>query len=354
MSMDRFLDITDFSREGLREALNVITFIKENRNAYSKDLEKKTVVHAFFNKDRNAKAAFSAATVKMGGVPLDFDLCEGESLKDAVMAMSAFGEAIVISHNKKGAARAASLYATVPVINAGDGNRAYPVKTLADFASVWVEKKHVSNMKIGFLGDFSDNILVKNLLQCLNLYKGNEFYFISVNGKPLGEDYVNIMDKREKDFVVYDNLFEILPELDVLYMTEVKKESFDSEIMYEARKHNFTLDERMLLTAKEDLIILHQFPRGDELDASVDSDRRAKYFDGFNRYVDACMAILSKTISNRAGRKVKSQFEEDTHDTFCGKDNCITSEEKYLPKLFYETAEGRLFCKYCGQELKNE
>ncbi len=354
MSMDRFLDITDFSREGLREVLNVMSFIKENRAAYSKDLEQKTVINAFLNNDTISKAAFSSATVKMGGVPIDFEIKENETLKDAVMAMSAFGDVIVLSHNKKGAARAASLYATVPVINAGDGGRAYPVKTLSDFSSVWIEKKHVSNMKIGFLGDFSDNVLVKNLLQCLNLYKGNEFYFVSVNGKPLEEGYINIMDKREKDFAVYDNLFDILPELDVLYMTEVKKEFFESEIMYEARKHNFILDERMLLAAKEDLVILHQFPRGEELERSVDSNSRAKYFEGFNRYMDACIAILSKTMSKRAGKKVKSQFEEDTHDAFCGKDDCITNTEKYLPKLFYETADGRLFCKYCGQELKNE
>ncbi len=350
--MDRFLDITDFSREGLREALNIMTFIKDNKNAYSKDLDKKVIINAFGVDDRNTKLAFSSAVVKMGGVPVDFNIQPGETLKDAVNTMSSFGDAIIISHNKKGAARAASLYATVPVINAGDGGRAYPVKTLSDFSSVWVEKKHVSNMKIGFLGDFSDNVLVKNLLQCLNLYKGNEFYFVSVNGKPLNEDYVTIMEKREKDFVVYDNLFEILPELDVLYMTEVKKDSFDSEIMYEARKHNFILDERMLLVAKEDLIILHPFPRGEELDASVDADKRAKYFSEFERYVEACIAILSKTMSNRAGKKVKNQFEEDTHDVFCGKEDCITSDEKYLPKLFYETADGRLFCKYCGQELK--
>ena len=352
MTMDRFLDITDFSREGLREALNIMTFIKENKTAYSRDLEKKIVANAFCVDDRNSKAAFSSATVKMGGVPVDFNIGPKETLKDAVKAMSAFGDVIVLSHNKKGAARAASLYATVPVINAGDGGRAYPVKTLSDFASVWVEKKHVSNMKIGFLGDFSNNALVKHFLQCLNIYNGNEFYFVSVNGKQLPEDYVNVMDKREKAFVVYDNLFEILPELDVLYMTEVKKEHFESEIMYESRKHNFILDERMLLAAKDDLIILHPFPRGEELPDSVDDDARAKYFAGYDRYVDACMAIMSKTMSNRAGKKVKDQFEEDTHNEFCGKEDCITSDEKYLPKLFYETADGRLFCKYCGQELK--
>lgn len=349
--MNHFIDITNFSREGLREVLNVMSYIKENRGAYAKDLERKLVVNALFNADRDTKAAFSSAIVKMGGVPMDFEMNSGETLRDAVASMCGYGDAIVISHNKKGAARAASLYATVPVINAGDGGRAYPVKTLSDFSSIWIEKKHVSNMKIGFLGDFSDNVLVKNLLQCLNLYKGNEFYFISVNGKPLNEDYITIMDKRDKDFVVYDNLFEILPELDVLYMTEVKKDAFDSEIMYEARKHNFILDERMLLTAKPDLAILHQFPRGEELDASVDSDARAKYFNGMGRYIDACMAIISKVTKARMGRAIQPEFEESTHNEFCGKEDCITSEEKYLPSLFYETADGKLYCKYCGQEL---
>ncbi len=350
--MNQFLDITDFSREGLREILNVITFIKDNRGAFSRDLENKIIINAFYNADRDTKAAFSSATVKMGGTPIDFGYCEGETLRDAVGKMSAYGDAIVLSHSKKGAARAAAMYATVPVINAGDGGRAYPVKTLCDFSSVWVEKKHVSNMKIGFLGDFSNNILVKNLLQCLNLYKGNEFYFISVNGKPLSEDYINIMEKREKDFVVYDNIFEILPELDVLYMTEVKKESFDSEIMYEARKHNFILDERLMLTAKPGLIVLHQFPRGEELDPSIDSDSRSKYFEGINRYIDSCIAILSQVTKAKLGRAIKPDFEESTHDEYCGKEDCITSVEKYLPNVFYETSDGKLFCKYCGQELK--
>ncbi len=351
MAANHFLDITDFSREGLREALNIMSYIKQNRGAYSKDLERNVVINAFFENDRDTKAAFCSATAKMGGTSVDFECNPQETLKDSVAKMSAFGDAIVLSHSKKGAARAASLYATVPVINAGDGGRAFPVKTLSDFASVWIEKNHVSNMKIGFLGDFTNNVLVKNLLQCLNLYNGNEFYFISVNGKPLGDEYVNLMDKREKDYTVYDNLFEILPELDVLYMTQVKKESFDSEIMYEARKHNFILDERLLLTAKPDLAILHQFPRGEELDVAVDDDARAKYFNGFNRYVDSCIATLSMVTKTRMGRALQPEFEESTHDDFCGKADCITSEEKYLPRIFYETADGRLFCKYCGQEL---
>ena len=350
--MKRFIDITDFTREELREAINLVTFVNGNQHVYDKEMHGRTLVTAFYNEDRNAKMAFTTAATRMGGAHFDFTCNENESLKDAVMTMSSCGDIIVLNHPKKGAARAASLYATIPVINAGDGDRAFPVKTLADISSVWMEKNHVSNMKIGFVGDFSNNALVRGLLQCLNIYKGNEFYFISVNGKPITDDFINIMDRREKPFVVYDNLQEPLPELDVLYMTKVDKKSFSSKIQYESRKHNFTIDERLLLTAKPDLAILHQFPRGEEIDLSVDSDERAKYFKQLNYNVDAAMAVILKLVTKRTGRLIKPEFEETTHDFKCLRDDCITSTESYLPPLFHETENGEYICKYCGQRYE--
>ncbi len=350
--MKRFIDITDFTREELREAINLVTFIKDNQHIYTKEMSNRTLITAFYEDDRNAKLTFTTAATRMGGSHFDFKFKEGESLKDAIMTMSASGDVIVLNHPKKGAARAASLYATIPVINAGDGKRAYPVKTLSDISSVWIEKNHVSNMKIGFVGDFSNNALVRGLLQCLNIYKGNEFYFVSANGKPITDDFISIMDRREKPFVVYDNLAEPLPELDVVYFTEVKKDAFDSAIQYEARRHCFTLDERLLLTAKPELVILHQFPRGAEIDESIDSDERAKYFKMLEYNVDAAIAIIIKLITKRTGRLIKPCVEEATHDFKCLKEDCITSTEDYLPPLFHENADGELICKYCGQKYE--
>lgn len=354
MAMSRFIDITDFSREELRETLNQISYIRDNRSMYANDLAGKTVAAAFFGEPTLGQHGFCSAIAHMGGTVVPYGGIDGISLKDAVLSMSAANDAIVIDHPLKGAARAASLYSNVPVINAGDGGRAFPVRTLADIAQVWIDKKHVSNMKIGFLGDFTDNSLVKGILQCLNLYKGNEFYFISVNGKPLSDDYIALMDKREKPFVVFDNLFDILPELDILYMTRVDKATFDSEIMYEARKHNFTLSERMLMTAKPELLVMHPMPRGAELDMSVDSDLRAGYFRGQEIFTVACKAVLSKTASQKPGKNALPCWEEPTHECTCGRADCITSTEKYLPALFKETSDGRLICKYCNGELQDE
>lgn len=353
-AIKKMIDITDFSRDGLREILNLVSFIRDNQEPYKTECSGRTVITAFFEEDRNQELAVKTAAVRMGGTCFDFKHKEGESLKDEVITMSACGDVCVLCHPKKGAARAASLYSKIPVLNAGDGKRAYPIKTISDFSSVWSYKKHISNMKIGFLGDFTDNSAVKGLLQCLNLYNGNEFYFISVNGKPVSEDYVNIMDRREKPFVVFDNLFDILPELDVLYMTRVGKESFPSPIMYEARKHNFTLDERLLMTAKPELIVLHNLPRGEELDISCDNDDRVKCFDQMNNLVFASMASILKTITNRTGRLIKPDYEESTHDFHCGCDDCITSTEEYLPNLFYELRDGTLVCKYCGHRFNKD
>ncbi len=350
--MKKFTDITDFTREELREVINLVTFIKDNEHVYADEMKNRTLINAFYTDDINAKMTFSTAATRMGGMSFDYKFNEGESLRDAVMTMSSCGDVIVLNHPKKGAARAASLYSTVPVINAGDGERAYPVKTLSDISSVWIEKKHISNMKIGFVGDFSNNALVRGILQCLNIYNGNQFVFVSVNGKPIPDDFVNIMDRKDKPFVVYDNLWEPLPELDVLYMTKIEKSSFATEIQYESRKHNFELNEKLLLTAKPDLAILHQLPRGEELSLTVDDDKRAKYFSQLNYNVDSAIAVILKLITKRTGRLIKPQFEEPTHNFKCNKNDCITSTEDYLPPLFHENAKGELICKYCGQKYE--
>ena len=352
MELRRFLDITDFSRDGLREALNLMAFIVKNRDTYAGALSGRTVALSLPVADRNAAAFFRFAAARMNGQTIDFAPQPGETLRDTAAVLSACSDIIVMNHPKKGAARAMSLYSRVPVVNAGDGGRAYPVRTLADFASVWNKKQHVSNMNVGFLGNFENNALVRGLLQCLNIYKGNEFYFISVNGKPVSDDYVNLMDRREKPFEVYDNLFEILPQLDVLYMTKVDASDFESEIMYESRRHNFTVDERVLMTAKPDLVVLHGFPRGAELDVSADNTAQAAYFDQLGYEVDACTAILLKMVQNRAGRLIQPHWEGPTHDCVCGKPDCITSDEPYLPPLFHEAADGSLICKYCGAKIE--
>lgn len=354
MAMKKFIDITDFSREELRETLNKISYIRDNRSVYSKELSGKTVITAFYEDDPMAEMSFSVSAARMGGAVVPYKGVKGLSLRDEAKMLSADGDAIVIRHPLRGAARAMSLYASIPVINAGDGGRAYPVKTLTDIATVWQYKRHVSNMKIGFMGDFSDNAFVKGLLQCLNLYKGNEFYFISVNGKALNPDYIALMDKREKPFVVVNDLFDVLPQLDVLYVTKVSEECFGSDVEYETKKSNFVLNDKMLLMAKPDLAILHSMPRGEEISPEVDDDSRAIYFDSINVFNDVCIAAYTKCVSNKAMRNTEPDFEEDTHDAICGKENCITSAETYLPSLFYETTDGRLICKYCGQELIKE
>ena len=147
--MKRFIDITDFTREELREAINLVTFIKDNQHIYTKEMSNRTLITAFYEDDRNAKLTFTTAATRMGGSHFDFKFKEGESLKDAVMTMSASGDVIVLNHPKKGAARAASLYATIPVINAGDGGHNHPTQTLTDLLTIKREKGRCTGFEQG-------------------------------------------------------------------------------------------------------------------------------------------------------------------------------------------------------------
>ena len=71
---------------------------------------------------------------------------------------------------------------------------------------------------------------------------------------------------------------EVMPELDILYMTRVQKERFFNEADYIRLKDSFILDEKKLETAKEDLCIMHPLPRVNEISTKVDDDPRACYF----------------------------------------------------------------------------
>ena len=261
MQKQDFVTIADMSKE---EILYLLDMAEEFERHPNRELLKGRVVATlFFEPSTRTRLSFETAVNRLGGRVIGFSdasttsSSKGETLKDTIKMVSNYVDLIIMRHYLEGAARYASEVTDTPVINAGDGGRAYPVRTLADIAQVWVDRKHVSNMKIGFLGDFSNNACVKGILQCLNLYKGNEFYFISVNGKPLSDEYIALMDKREKPFVVFDNLFDILPELDVLYMTRIQRERFADRDEYERLKDSYVLTLEKLDLAKPDLAILH-------------------------------------------------------------------------------------------------
>ena len=181
-------------------------------------------------------------------------------------------------HPKEGAPLVASMNATVPVINAGDGGHNHPTQTLADLLTIKREKGRFDNLVVGMCGDLKFGRTVHSLITALQRYEGIRFVLISPEELKI-PDYVKAeLKKNGIEYVETTDLVGALPELDILYMTRVQKERFFNEEEYLRLKDSYVLDLQKLDHAKPDLCIMHPLPRVNEISVSVDSDPRACYF----------------------------------------------------------------------------
>lgn len=339
------IDLASIPREEVMETVRLLCGVRSNSALYKDDLDGRNIAKLFFTPDRDAGAAVDCAAGKLSGRTFAFSPEKGESLKDAVLAAGAYSDAVVLRHTKKGAAFAASLYSPVPVINAGDGG-ASPCGALRDLASTWLLKSHVSNQVIAFAGDVFTSPEALSYIRSLGLYRGNKLVFCDAYGRDVPSELSSLLEQQGREYSVADTLSDVTGDADVLYMTYVDKARFASAEDYKARKGSFILDERLLFTAKDDMCILHPFPRGEELPDAIDDDQHAQYLFQSEVGLYAYMTAFIKTFRGRMVRTVKPDYCLSTHQVRCSHSDCITSTEPYLPALFDEEGDA-LVCRYC-------
>ena len=173
----------------------------------------------------------------------------------------------------------ASSTCTVPLINAGDGGHNHPTQTLTDLLTIQREKGTLKNLTVGFCGDLKFGRTVHSLLKAMSRYEGTKFVFISPDELKLPE-YLkeDILDPMGIEYKEVRSMEEVMPELDILYMTRVQQERFFNEQDYIRLRDTYILDEEKLQAAKKDMIIMHPLPRINEIKTEVDADPRAAYF----------------------------------------------------------------------------
>ena len=200
-------------------------------------------------------------------------------------------------HPKEGAPLVASMYSTVPVINAGDGGHNHPTQTLTDLLTIKRKKGKLTDFTIGFCGDLKFGRTVHSLIQALSRYENVKVVLISPDELKL-PSYIkkDVLQKNNIEYVQTDNLEKVLPDLDVLYMTRVQKERFLSEEEYIRLRDSYILTKAKLKNAKEDLSILHPLPRVNEISTDVDSDSRACYFEQVLNGKFVRMALILKLL----------------------------------------------------------
>ncbi len=284
--MRSLINILDLSVEEIDKLIATANDIIANPKKYSEVCHGKKLATLFFEPSTRTRLSFEAAMYELGGNVLGFSeassssASKGESVADTTKMVNCYADIIAMRHPKEGAPLVASMHSKIPVINAGDGGHNHPTQTLTDLLTISRKKGRLSDFTIGFCGDLKFGRTVHSLITALARYTGIKIVLISPDELKL-PSYVkkDVLLKQGIEYVQTDNLEEVLPELDVLYMTRVQRERFLSEEEYIRLRDSYILTAEKLKRAKDDLIILHPLPRVNEISVDVDDDPRACYFE---------------------------------------------------------------------------
>ncbi|MBQ4154963.1 MAG: aspartate carbamoyltransferase [Clostridia bacterium] len=283
--MRSLIDILDFTTEELDQLISVANDIIANPQKYSEKCKGKKLATLFFEPSTRTRLSFEAAMYELGGNVLGFSeansssAAKGESVADTAKTVSCYADIIAMRHPKEGAPYVASLNASIPVINAGDGGHNHPTQTLADLLTIYREKGGFNNLTIGFCGDLKFGRTVHSLINALARYSGIKVVLISPKELMLpGYVKTDVLEKNNISYTETTDLEEVMPQLDILYMTRVQRERFFNEEDYLRLKDSYVLTPDKLNEAKSDLSIMHPLPRVNEISVAIDDDPRACYF----------------------------------------------------------------------------
>lgn len=297
--MRHLIDPLDFSVEEINDLLDLADDISKNREKYAHVCDDKILATLFYEPSTRTRLSFESAMMRLGGKVLGFASAEnssaskGESVADTVRVVSCYADIIAMRHNKEGAPFVASQFSKVPVINAGDGGHQHPTQTLTDLLTIKKEKGRLDNIKIGLCGDLKFGRTVHSLIKSLARYENIEFILISPEELKV-PDYIidEILVPGHHKFREVRTMEEVMPELDVLYMTRVQRERFFNEEDYIRLKDSYILDSEKMKQGKDDLIVMHPLPRVNEIANEVDNDHRAAYFRQAQNGVYVRMALI--------------------------------------------------------------
>ena len=284
--MRHLLDTTDLSVEEINTIIALADDIIADKKKYAKVCEGKKLATLFFEPSTRTRLSFEAAMLELGGSVLGFSeansssASKGETVEDTIRVVSCYADIIAMRHPVEGAPKVASYTSLVPVINAGDGGHSHPTQTMTDLLTIHREKGSFENLTIGLCGDLKFGRTVHSLVKAVSRYRNIRFVLISPKELSM-PDYIksDYLDANGIPYMEVEKMEDVMPDLDILYMTRVQRERFFSEDEYLKHKDAFILDLNKLKNAKKDLTIMHPLPRVNEIAREVDSDPRAKYFE---------------------------------------------------------------------------
>ena len=302
--MRHLMNPLDFSVEELDKLFALADDIEKDPAKYAHKCDGKILATCFYEPSTRTRLSFETAMTRLGGRVIGFSdaasssASKGESVSDTIRIISCYADICAMRHPKEGAPMVAAEKSLIPVINAGDGGHQHPTQTLADLQTIRSLHGDLNNFTIGLCGDLKFGRTVHSLINALVRYEGIKFIFISPEELKIPDYVTDMLREKGIPFQEVIRLEDVMPKLDLLYMTRVQKERFFNEDDYLRLRDTYILDEAKMTKAKPDMAVLHPLPRVNEIAVEVDDDPRAAYFEQVKNGMLMRMALESSVVGD--------------------------------------------------------
>ena len=294
------ISIQDFTKEEINHILNTSQTMEPIAKTGTSTLKGKILATLFFEPSTRTRLSLEAAMQKLGGSTIGFSDVEtsstkkGENFVDTIRTVENYADVIALRHSLEGAASVAVEYSKIPIINSGTGAQEHPTQALIDLYTIQKEKHQIDKLKIAIMGDLRYGRTVHSLSRALSNYDV-ELFLVSPEALRMQESILKEV-KSKISVTENQNLDEIIPKIDVLYVTRIQRERFPDPTEYAKLKGVYRVDQNTIKTAKKDMIILHPLPRVDEIAPEIDQTPHARYFQQVGNGLFVRMAILSLVL----------------------------------------------------------
>ncbi|MCI9144009.1 MAG: aspartate carbamoyltransferase [Lachnospiraceae bacterium] len=296
--MRHLMSPLDFTTEELDRLFDLANDIENHPAKYAHTCDSRILATCFYEPSTRTRLSFESAMTRLGGRVIGFadatssSAAKGESVSDTIRVISGYADICAMRHPKEGAPMVAAEKSGIPVINAGDGGHQHPTQTLTDLLTIRSLKGRLGDFTIGLCGDLKFGRTVHSLINALIRYENIRFVFISPEELRVPDYITDMLKEKEIPFQEVIRLENVMPQLDLLYMTRVQKERFFNEEDYVRLKDFYILNADKMSLAKKDMLVLHPLPRVNEISVEVDSDPRAVYFRQAKYGVYVRMALI--------------------------------------------------------------
>ena len=301
------VSIKDFTKDDLEFVFDATDNISQLKYSQRGELGKgRTLGYIFYEPSTRTRMSFEAAMASLGGSSIGISdlksssVEKGESLADTIRVIDLYSDVILLRHPLDGSSRYAAELAENPIINAGSGSEEHPTQALLDLYTILKEKGKIDGLSLAIVGDLKYGRTVYSLLYGLANYKV-EVHLVSPPTLRIRKESLYEIQDRLK-IKEHSKLDEVLPEIDVIYVTRIQRERFPDVQEYEKVKGTYTIEENTLAKSKSDIAVMHPLPRVDEISQSIDHTKNAIYFKQASYGKELRAALLALMLNENLSR----------------------------------------------------